>query len=221
MCALGTISSAGTACAQSTEEDQAAARSLFEDGKKLLKQGRYAEACSTLEAAKKLYASPGILLNLGDCLDKLGRTASAWDAFGEAATVASRVVRNDQLTEARRRQFEVEPKLTRLTIHVADTVPGLKVTRDDSDITPAGLGNAIPVDPGTHEIRAEAPGHEPRSRPAAFLAATRSSNPIIETATPSQFTMIRRGYASANVMPSDGPAADDQVLSARVGQRRK
>ncbi|HLK41669.1 MAG TPA: PEGA domain-containing protein, partial [Polyangiaceae bacterium] len=141
-------------------EDQAAARSLFEEGRRLLKKGQYPEACEKLEAASKLYASSGILLNLGDCYDKLGKTASAWTEFGEAAATAARSRRNDQEGEARRRQAAEEPKLTRLKIHVATEVAGLAITRDGTPLASAAWGTAIPVDPGSHEIRAEAPGHE-------------------------------------------------------------
>jgi len=147
--------------AHAQAQDQAAARTLFEDGRRLLKDGKYEEACRTLEAASKLYASPGILLNLGDCYDKLGRSASAWTEFGEAAAIAARTRRNDQVSEAKRRQAAVEPKLTRLTIRVTGEVTGLTITRDQTDLASAAWGEAIPVDPGTHEIHAEAPGHEP------------------------------------------------------------
>ncbi len=150
--------------AHAQAQDQAAARALFEDGRRLLMKGQYEQACRTLEAASKLYASPGILLNLGDCYDKLGRSASAWTEFGEAAAVASRARRNDQVSEAKRRQTAVEPKLTRLTIRVTGEVAGLAVTRDQTDLASAAWGEAIPVDPGTHEIQAAAPGYEPWSK---------------------------------------------------------
>ena len=139
-----------------------AARALFDDGRRLLNEGKYPEACKTLEAASKLYASPGILLNLGDCYEKVGRTASAWTEFGEAAAAAARARRSDQVAEAKRRQSSVEPKLTKLTIHVTGQITGLTVTRDDSDIASAAWGEPIPVDPGPHQITmAEATGYLP------------------------------------------------------------
>jgi tetratricopeptide (TPR) repeat protein len=144
-------------------QDQAAARALFEDGRKLLNQGKYQEACRTLEAASKLYSGPGILLNLGDCYEKIGRTASAWTEFGEAAAVAARARRKDQVTEATRRQAAVEPKLTKLTIHVTGQITGLTISRDETDIPSAAWGEAIPVDPGPYRIKAEAAGHQPWS----------------------------------------------------------
>jgi tetratricopeptide (TPR) repeat protein len=156
--------------AHAQAQDQAAARALFEDGRRLLNEGKYQEACRTLEAASKLYASPGILLNLGDCYEKIGRTASAWTEFGEAAAVAARARRNDQVAEAKRRQAAVEPKLTKLTIQVSGLITGLTITRDDTDIASPAWGEAIPVDPGTHQIKAEATGHQPWSTSVVVTA---------------------------------------------------
>ena len=142
-------------------EDQAGARALFTEGKRLMKAGKYAEACPKLEAAQKLYSSAGILLNLGDCYEKIGRTASAWTRFGEAVSVATRSNRSDDADEARRRQEALEPALVRLAVRVSAPVPGLAVTRDGVALDEAVWGTSLPVDPGDHLVRAEAPGYEP------------------------------------------------------------
>ena len=148
-------------CVHAQAEDQAAARSLFDEGRKLLKARNYAEACPKLEAASKLHGSAGILLNLGDCYEKIGRSASAWTEFGESAAAADRANRPDQEAEAKKRQAAIEPRLSRLAIRVPHEVRGLVVTRDGSELAAAAFGSAIPVDPGTHEIRAQAAAHEP------------------------------------------------------------
>jgi tetratricopeptide (TPR) repeat protein len=173
-------------------QDQAAARALFEDGRRLLKDGKYEQACRTLEAASKLYSSPGILLNLGDCYEKLGRTASAWTEFGEAAAVAARSRRSDQVSEAKRRQAAIEPKLTRLTIHVTTAVTGLEVTRDQTDIASAAWGDAIPVDPGTHDVHAQAQGYEPWST-------------SIVVSTPGQTVTVEVPLLTASPTPPPAP----------------
>ena len=142
-------------------EDQAAARSLFDSGRQLAKAGRYAAACPKFDAASKLYPSAGILLNLADCYEKIGKTASAWTEFGEAASVATRTHREDDANEAKRRQAALEAVLTLLLIRVAHESPGLAVQRDGSSIPRAVWGTAIPVDPGSYEVRAQAAGYEP------------------------------------------------------------
>jgi len=97
----------------------AGAEALFRDGRTLIKQGRLQEGCDKLEASEKLEASVGTLLNLGDCLEKLGKPASAWAAFREAESLAKRTG-NDQKRqqEAKRRALKLEPDLANLTVQV-------------------------------------------------------------------------------------------------------
>ena len=142
-------------------ENQAAARSLFEEARGLAQAGNYAAACPKFEAANRLYTSPGALLNLGDCHERLGLTASAWTEFGEAASVAARAGRGETAEEARRRQRAVEPRLMRVVIKVAQPAEGMVVERDGASIAPAAWGASLPVDPGKHQLEARAPGHEP------------------------------------------------------------
>jgi hypothetical protein len=153
------LASAPVARAQA--EDEAAARVLFGEGRTLMKHGDYAQACPKLEAAKRLHPSAGVLLNLGDCYEHLGKTASAWTVFSEAVASAQRGRRAADEAEAKNRQNALEPKLVRIVVRVASPPPGLSVSRDDMALVAGAWNVAIPVDPGSHEIRAEAPGREP------------------------------------------------------------
>jgi hypothetical protein len=156
---LATLALTPQALAQA--EDQAASRALFDEGRRFADSGKYDLACSKFDAARKLYVSAGVLLNLGDCYEKIGRTASAWTTFGEAASVANRTKRTEDAAEAKRRQALLEPRLDHLSIHVAHEVPGLTVQRDGVEVPSAAWNEPIPVDPGAHEIRAEATGCAP------------------------------------------------------------
>jgi hypothetical protein len=162
------------AAAQGSAQDQATARTLFNESRELMKSGRYDEACAKLEGASRLYPGSGVLLNLGDCYEHLGRTASAWTEFGEAASAAERASRPDDLAEAKRRQAAVEPKLSRLVIRVTHEVPGLVVKRDGTAIDRVAWGEGIPVDPGAHAISAEADGYVRWSGSAPVTGADRS-----------------------------------------------
>jgi hypothetical protein len=138
-----------------------AARVFFEQGRQLVKQGRYDRACPNFERALQLYESAGILVNLGDCYEKLGRTASAWTAFGQAADVAVRTHRPDHVAEAKYRQSTLEPELMRVEIRVPSGAVGLVLWRDGVSVPPALWGSAVAVDPGTHTVRAEVQGRPP------------------------------------------------------------
>jgi hypothetical protein len=123
-----------------------------------MKAGHYPEACGKFESASRLYEGSGLLLNLGDCYEHVGRTASAWTEFGAAVTAAERAGRSDDVAEAQRRQTALEPKLSRLVIRVTGEARGMVVRRDGSELARGVWGEAVPVDPGEHIVTAEAAG---------------------------------------------------------------
>jgi hypothetical protein len=155
---LGVVALVRTAAAADPADAQEAARALFDDARRLMHEGHFAAACPKLEAARDLYASAGVLLNLGDCYEKTGRAASAWSSFGEAVRTAADTGRADFEAEARRRKAALEPTLSRLAVRVEHERPGLEVRRDGKPIDRAARGVAVPVDAGVHQIEARAGG---------------------------------------------------------------
>ena len=139
--------------------DPAAARPLFDEARQLMSEGRYVDACPKLEAAKRLYAGSGVLLNLGDCYEHTNHTASAWGAFGEAATAAAHEGLVKEETEAERRQTLLEPRLSRVRLRVMKEIPGLRVTFDGKTVDRALWSTPFPVDSGPHDWTATASGY--------------------------------------------------------------
>ncbi|HXX69295.1 MAG TPA: hypothetical protein VEK07_19075 [Polyangiaceae bacterium] len=195
----------GARPARAQAENQAAARALFDDARALMKAGNFAAACPKLEGAIHLYSSVGIALNLGDCYEKIGYTASAWTEFGEAASLANRADRSDDAAEARRRQSALEGKLTRLVVHVPRDIPGLSVRRDGADLPAAAWDSPIPVDPGSHEIRAEAPGHGAWSRSVTVAGSGQTTTVEVPPLAPAP---------SANPPPTAPPLPASPASSA-------
>jgi tetratricopeptide (TPR) repeat protein len=66
--------------------DKAAAQTLFDEGRKLMAKGMFADACPKLAESQKLDPGVGTQFNLSDCYEKMGQTASAWAGFLEAAS---------------------------------------------------------------------------------------------------------------------------------------
>lgn len=160
--ALAVLAWPATAAAQNA----AAADAAFREGRALLQQGRYAEACRKLEQSFELDPATGTLLNLGACQEALGRTASAWATFSTAAERARSQRRPRREAEARRRARELEPRLIRIRIE-ADTSPeGLEIRLGTANVDEL-IGVAIPVDPGSHSITASRAGHRPWSSTVA------------------------------------------------------
>lgn len=140
-----------------------AAEALFEQGRSLVAEGKFAEACPRFADSQRLDPSPGTLLNLASCYEKLGRTASAWATYREAASAANAANRADYVASAQRHADTLAQRLARLTTTVAQPVDGLQVRRDGVEVARAEWGVSIPIDAGSHTIEASAPGHRPWS----------------------------------------------------------
>lgn len=141
-------------------QDPAAAEVLFQEGRRLMAEGRVAAGCEKLKESFALDAMSGTLLNLADCYEKAGKTATAWARFRNAASLAQSQNKLEQAAEANRRAKALEPQLSYITINVPDDVPGLEVRRNDLEVTPGMFGVAVPVDPGEVEVVASAPGYK-------------------------------------------------------------
>jgi hypothetical protein len=143
--------------AEPVAHDTAAAEAAFAEARALIRKGQYAEACPRLEASFALDPALGTLLNLSDCFERTGRTASAWVRYREAAAMAVQQGHRERESIARGRIAAHEPKLCRLVVRTSHG-PGLDVRRDGVVVERAALGLPVPVDPGTHVITADAPG---------------------------------------------------------------
>jgi len=155
--ALALLSLPGVAHADSPK---IAAQALFEEGRKLVAEGRIAEGCPKLAESQKLDPAPGTQINLADCLERSGKTATAWVTYSEAAAAARSLGRADWEELATTRAAALEPRLTRLRIVVPPDAEaeGLVVSRDGTAVGRAEWDTAIPVDPGVHSVGASADG---------------------------------------------------------------
>jgi hypothetical protein len=150
-----------------TPQAIAQAEALFQEGKRLMSKGSYAEACPKLAESQKLDPGGGTIITLAICHESEGRTASAWAEFGEALTLALKDGRVDRVTVAREHGARLEPKLSRLVVRVPPSVSvlaALQITQDGIELGRPSWGMALPVDPGEHQIVVKAPGKKPWTR---------------------------------------------------------
>jgi hypothetical protein len=136
-----------------------AATALFDEGRRLMAAHRYADACPKLEESERLGPSGGTLLNLAECYEHTGQTASSWVAWKDAAARANAAGKTQVEKTALARAAALEPGLARLMVAVApdSDVPGLVIERDGEALGRAEYGLSIPVDPGRHRVQADAP----------------------------------------------------------------
>ena len=158
------VVAAVTAGASSAYAQQAAAQAeaLFDEGKKLMGQGKTAEACAAFESSQKLESRVTTLLNLAACREKNGELASAWARFVEAErqTRGSKSAGEKKLNQtAKDRAGKLAARLSKLTITVTQDVSGLEVLRDGTAVDRGAWNTALPVDGGSFTIVARAPGY--------------------------------------------------------------
>lgn len=153
------------AAAQSTNVDQIAAETLFADARALMREGRYAEACPMLADSQRLDAGIGTLLNLALCYRQIGKTASAWLTYREAAAAASSAGQLQRATYAREQAAELELRLLKLVLEISSEVrKSSPEIRLDGQIVPPGAWTSwIPLDPGEHVLQVVAAGKQPWS----------------------------------------------------------
>lgn len=156
----GVLLVAAPAAAQPDDvaQKKAAAEAAFRRGKELINSDPPA-ACEAFKQSMQLDPQFGTQYNLALCYEKIGRLASAW---GELTELAAKDPNAARRADSDKRAKALEPRLVRLLIVIKQRVPGMKVMRDESDVT-AFMGVATPVDPGMSKLTATAPGYKPWS----------------------------------------------------------
>jgi hypothetical protein len=154
--------------AQSSND--AAARALFAEGRKLSSEGKWQEACAKFEESLRLVPGTGTRFNLADCWEHVGRTASAWSAFLDVVAEAKAAGQADREKASRERADALAPKVPKLVIQVMAPEPGLSVQRNGVAVGEGSWGSALPVDPGTVTVQASAPGKKAFSQEVVAAA---------------------------------------------------
>lgn len=179
--------------------NKATAEALFTEGRALATSGKCAEAIPKFQASQKLDPGVGTLLNLAECYEQVGKTASAWAEYREAISLARLAGSKEREELATERAKALEPKLSRLAIKVTGDAAGVTITRDGEAVESAELGQAIPVDPGKHVIEASAPGKQKFSQ--TIEIGDNADSKTVE------IPALAEGTGGGAVPPGDEPAA--------------
>ncbi len=141
----------------------AMAEALFLEGRQLLDRGDLAQACGKLAESQRLEPSSGTLLNVADCHEREGKTATAWAEFQAAERMARAQGRGVHAAEAQRRAQQLAGRVSRVEIHPTEALPGAVVRLGGVALAASSLDSPLPVDPGEITVSSEAPGHTPWS----------------------------------------------------------
>jgi hypothetical protein len=203
-----------------------AAEALFEDARALVAAGNFADACPKFAESQRLGPSVSTLLNLANCWEKVGKTATAWATYREAASAANAAGRKDYLATALRHSDALALKLARLTLTVSQPAPGMQVKRDGVVVESAQWGTGIPVDTGSHSIEATAPGRKAwqvaldvaqDGAQAAVTVPPLEEAPVAAAPPP---PVASPAAASPNPLPAT-PAGSEDTNAAGVGTTQR
>ncbi len=147
--------------AQPRGGDKAEADRLFYEARQLLEQERREEACAKFDLSfRKDPRAVGTILNLGLCGEMTGKVATAVRYYAEARDRARDQDLKEYQEAAERKIALLAPRVPRVEITLAETLPGTRVLVDTAVLAPHQL-DGLDVDPGTRTIVVTAPGRLP------------------------------------------------------------
>jgi hypothetical protein len=210
VCSVGCAVALTTGTRAMAQGDPARAEALFRQGRELLDKRDFEHGCPTLAESTRLDPSSGGEIALGLCYEGLGKIASAWAAFTQAAALANRDRREDRAVAATTEAQKLESRLPRVTFDVATdvaTLPGFELRQDGEVIGRPGWTNG-PVDAGQHTLEVRASGYAPytttfsvNDRVTVHVPPLVALTPGTDTSPPS----TPPGEAQATTMPAGSP----------------
>jgi hypothetical protein len=141
------------------------ASDLFQQGRAFIEKGDWEAGCEKLEMSMKRFPAPSTLMNIARCREHEGRVATAWALYKRALVLnleTDGAERRRELDEVGKSAIAaLEPRLPRLRITLSSPVEDVVVSEGGEQLP---LDTAVALDPGEHELDAEAPGHQPIHR---------------------------------------------------------
>ena len=212
--ALTALSTTALAQTESAEVDPAAA-ALFREGRELVAQGDWDAGCEKFRESFARHASASTVLNLAQCAEHAGKTASAW-ALYQRALVVNRETRGErrrrELAEiARAGIAKLDPVLPRIFVAVPNAPEGVEVLESGRSLP---LDSAVPLDPGKTELTASAPGFRVRKQSVELLPGRTTRVeirleplPAADTAAPKPASAPKQDVGATTVKPGPAPEA--------------
>jgi len=140
----------------------AVAEALFGEGRDLMTAKNFALAERKFAASDEASPSVGARLSRGDCLKALSKPASAWASYKAAASLALQNGDRNRAGIAQTLADDIAPRVSYLQLEVPapSRVSGLSISLDGQALEPSLWAGRLPVDPGSHNIKASGENHE-------------------------------------------------------------
>lgn len=151
----GCVLRGGTAMA---DEGAARAERLFREAAELVTRGQYEGACSRLEESQDLEPAVGTEFNLADCLEHVGKLASARQRFENVVSIAHQAGKFEREKVARARADALTARVGGVELSVARELDGLAIRVDGKSVA-SEERRLVRLDRGKHVVVASAPLH--------------------------------------------------------------
>jgi hypothetical protein len=218
--AVALVSHVATSRAQPAR-DPALAEELFKSAQACIAANDWQCACPKFSASMEADPSVSTQINVAKCLEHDGKLTLAWTALQDAIKLNRTIAYPDESRRAKLGEYAqktldaLERRVPKIRIVVAGHPDGLVVQRDGSALPIAALGEPIRVDPGEHEIVAEAPGYAKERR------VVKLSEGQVEEVSITLTKALAGAPANAQATPAEGTPAPDAGAAGPVSNTQK
>jgi hypothetical protein len=196
--------------AEPTPSEISVARRLFDEGKAAEDAGRWREAAEKFRRAAAIKDTAGLRFHLARCEEEQGALVEALVEYDRASELIERGAKaadvEKLLPEAREK---VRAKLAHVTLKLPEGVANVSVELDGKALSPSVMGVPLPLNPGSHRLRAMAPGR--KSFVADFALQTGEAKQVL-LEMPRDATVPEPG-----VVPAPPVAAERRAPEADSG----
>lgn len=181
------LSAAGPAMAQTQTAPLTEARTLFEQGMRLVEAERWGEALEFFRRSRALAERPSTVFNTGSVLVRLGQMAEAIETLEAFLRVSDNAANAAERAEAQR--LLGEARLAQGRLALALNVADAEVFVDAGLVAGGGDRRALLLDPGAHRLRVVAAGHAEQSLSVSVLPGQAQSIAVTLQALPTRLLL--------------------------------
>lgn len=134
-------------------QPSSAADRYFDDGRKALAEGRYADACRLFASSQELDPSVGTLLNLGECSTKQGHYVEARVHLAAAQALATSRGDSERAVYAKQQYEALGDRVGTLQVAIDPRISNPLVIVDGQPLSPEALvAGRVELTRGSHSV---------------------------------------------------------------------
>lgn len=213
---LGLSFAGGPATAEPSAAEIAVARRLYGEAVKLEEAGKWAEAETKLREAIAIKETPGLRFHLAVAQEKQGKLVEALVDYDRAHEIIERGARAPDVEQLLGPAREaVRGRIPSLTVSAPAGVDGATLEVDGKPMAQTLFGQAIPLNPGKHAVRIQAPGF------STFEAEVTLAEAEKKTIEPELAASGGPGATTGSDAPASMPGAGADEPASRGGSSTK